>query len=158
MKTIGTHLLCELTGCPRASLNNIEFVEQQLRAAAVAAKATVLNGYFHKFSPEGVSGVLCLAESHISIHTWPEAGYAAVDIFTCGDLAMPRLAIDHMIAAFKAEKNFVVEMTRGVHDDGGRYVSVPSSREKVESADVDAPAPVVEAPRVLKRHTPRPLV
>ena len=163
MKTIGTHLLCELTGCPREHLTSVAFVELEIRAAAAAAKATVLNGYFHQFSPEGVSGLLCLAESHISIHTWPETGYAAVDIYTCGDDAMPRKAIEHLIKAFEAKNDYVVEVTRGVHDDGGRYVSVPSTRAQVESAEVSATpiiAPVVvRAPgRVIKRYTPQPLV
>lgn len=165
MKTIGSHLLCELTGCKRSHLTSVAFVEREIRAAAAKANATVLNGYFHQFSPEGVSGLLCLAESHISIHTWPETGYAAIDIYTCGDEAMPRKAIEHLIEVFEATSDHVVEITRGVHDDGGHYVSVPATRAQVESAEVDArptaePAPaVMRAPgRAIKRHVPQPLM
>lgn len=165
MKTIGSHLLCELTGCQRSHLTSVAFVEREIRAAAAKANATVLNGYFHQFSPEGVSGLLCLAESHISIHTWPETGYAAIDIYTCGDSAMPRKAIEHLIEVFEAKNDHVVEITRGVHDDGGRYVSVPATRAQVESAEVNttpvytATPAVMRAPgRTLKRYTPQPLM
>src|SRR5579862_2462493 len=110
MKTVSVHLLCELTGCDRARLNSVECVKQSMHEAALAAKTTILNGYFHQFSPSGVSGVLCLAESHISVHTWPEAGYAAVDIYTCGDHAVPQNAIEHMAQALNAQGTYVVNM------------------------------------------------
>jgi S-adenosylmethionine decarboxylase len=128
MKTISVHLLAELTGCDRQKLNDMEFVKGALSEAALAAKATILNGYFHQFSPTGISGVLCLAESHISIHTWPEAGYAAVDIFTCGDHAVPQNAITHLTQAFAARDSHVVNLLRGVPDDGGRYISLKTRR------------------------------
>ncbi|MCH7988747.1 MAG: adenosylmethionine decarboxylase, partial [Planctomycetes bacterium] len=66
-------------------LNNLEFIEASMRAAAAEARATVVNSSFHKFGPQGISGVLVLAESHLSVHTWPEHGYAATDIYVCGD-------------------------------------------------------------------------
>src|ERR1700712_51388 len=105
MKTIGKHLLCEMSGCNAVAIANLDAVKHALYAAAEAANATSLNGYFHQFSPTGVSGILCLAESHISIHTWPETGYAAVDIFTCGDKAMPHNAIEYLAGALEAEQH-----------------------------------------------------
>ncbi len=79
----GTHLLADLTGC--SGLANLACVEAALRAAVAAAQATLLDLRLHHFGEgQGVTGVALLAESHISIHTWPEHGYAAVDIFLCG--------------------------------------------------------------------------
>ncbi len=84
METRGAHLLAEYHGCDRARLDDTGRVEQMMRAAAAAAGATVVAVCFHRFSPQGVTGVVVVEESHLSIHTWPEHGYAAVDFFTCG--------------------------------------------------------------------------
>jgi S-adenosylmethionine decarboxylase proenzyme len=81
---LGWHHLVELGGCDVATLDDLPRVEAALLAAAKAAGATVLDARFHKFSPQGVSGVVLIAESHLSVHTWPEHAYAAVDLFTCG--------------------------------------------------------------------------
>ena len=79
-----THLLVEYSGCNVSKLNDKQYLEELLTKAAVAGKFTVLKTAFHKFEPQGVTGLLLLSESHLSIHTWPEHGYAAVDLFTCG--------------------------------------------------------------------------
>ena len=84
MDTHGKHLLAEYHGCPAEALDDVKRVETVLNEAAVAAGATVVQSAFHRFRPHGVSGVVILAESHLSVHTWPEAGYAAVDLYTCG--------------------------------------------------------------------------
>ena len=84
MNTTARHLLAEYRGCPAERLDDLAAIERLMRAAAEAAGATVVDGRFHRFAPQGVSGVLLLLESHLSIHTWPEAGYAAVDLYTCG--------------------------------------------------------------------------
>ena len=89
--------------------------------AAKKARATVLDATFHKFSPQGVSGVVVLAESHMSIHTWPELGYAAVDVFTCGDYAMPHRAVDELVSALKPQRTDVQEMPRGVPEPEHAY-------------------------------------
>ena len=81
---LGWHHLVELGGCDVAALDDVHRIEAALRAAAKAAGATVIDARFHKFAPQGVSGVVLIAESHLSVHTWPEHAYAAVDLFTCG--------------------------------------------------------------------------
>ncbi|QDG53571.1 adenosylmethionine decarboxylase [Persicimonas caeni] len=85
MQTFGRHLLMEYQGCDREILDNPEQLEQLMRSAAEAAQATVVAAVFHSFTPCGTSGVLVLQESHLSIHTWPEVGYAAMDFYTCGE-------------------------------------------------------------------------
>ena len=92
----GKHYLLELIGCEAEVIADVASVESAMLAAARASNATILSQAFHQFDPHGVSGFLFIAESHFSIHTWPEAGYAAVDIFTCGvamnaDAALPVL-------------------------------------------------------------------
>lgn len=114
----GIHLLVELWDA--ANLSDVGETERTLKAAARAAGATVLHSYLHPFGPEmGVSGVVVLAESHISIHTWPERGYAAVDIFMCGDCD-PRDSLPVLEAAFRPGRMEVAEHRRGlIGGDGG---------------------------------------
>jgi S-adenosylmethionine decarboxylase proenzyme len=81
--TVGEHVIAELMGVENALLNNASFLEATCRQAAADGGLTVIDANFHKFAPHGVTGVVVLAESHLSIHTWPEFGYAAVDIFAC---------------------------------------------------------------------------
>jgi S-adenosylmethionine decarboxylase len=100
-KAAGTHLLADFEGVAPALLLDAAVIEDALRQAALAAGARILHGHFHTFGAGGgVTGVLLLAESHISIHTWPEDGFAALDIFMCG-AAQPALALAHIEAAMK---------------------------------------------------------
>lgn len=85
MDTLGQHLLVEYEGCERRVLNCPQAIEAAMREAAEAAAAAIVDTIFRRFSPQGVSGVVVVEESHLSIHTWPEYGYAAVDFYTCGD-------------------------------------------------------------------------
>jgi S-adenosylmethionine decarboxylase len=85
MKSMGQHLLVEYQGCNLDILNDIEKIASMMKEAAVAAKANAVATVFHPYTPQGISGVVVIEESHLSIHTWPEYGYAAVDFFTCGD-------------------------------------------------------------------------
>ena len=101
------HLLLELYGCDYEKLNDESFLRCSLNRAAKLAKATVLNLISNKFEPQGVTAIALLAESHISIHTWPESNYSAVDIFTCGQNMMPELASQYLIEALKAEEHFL---------------------------------------------------
>ncbi len=107
----GTHLIVDLWGAER--LDELAHVEATLRDAVTAAKATLLHIHLHHFTPNrGISGVAVLAESHISIHTWPENGYAALDVFMCGD-AEPHATIEVLRAAFKPDRLAVQEILRG---------------------------------------------
>jgi len=101
------HLLLELYRCDYEKLNDESFLRCNLNKAAKLAKATVLNIISNKFDPQGVTAIALLAESHISIHTWPESNYSAVDIFTCGQYMMPEVASQYLIEALKAEEHFL---------------------------------------------------
>lgn len=118
---LGTHLIVELTGCEFKNLDDVKKISDIMVTAAKKAKATVLDASFHKFSPQGVSGVVVLAESHMSIHTWPELGYAAVDVFTCGDYAMPHRAVEELTEALRPQRTDVQEMLRGVLEPDPSY-------------------------------------
>ena len=89
---VGKHCILELYNCDPAKLDDEAFLRTAITTAAKRAGATLLNLITHRFEPQGVTGLALLAESHISIHTWPESGYAAVDVFTCGDHTMPERA------------------------------------------------------------------
>ena len=111
VKFAGTHLLVDLWGA--TNLCDPDHIDRALRNAAEAAGATILHGHFHHFSPNGgVSGVLVLAESHISIHTWPERNFAAIDIFMCGE-CNPHLGIPVIEAAFTPARIDLDEQRRG---------------------------------------------
>ena len=99
------HILIELYRCDFEKLNDESFLRCALNIAAKLAKATVLNLISNKFEPQGVTAIALLAESHISIHTWPESNYSAVDIFTCGQNMLPELASQYLIEALKAEEH-----------------------------------------------------
>ena len=99
------HILIELYRCDFEKLNDESFLRCALNRAAKLAKATVLNLISNKFEPQGVTAIALLAESHISIHTWPESNYSAVDIFTCGQNMLPELASQYLIEALKAEEH-----------------------------------------------------
>ena len=99
------HFLLELYRCNDEKLNDESFLRCTLNRAAKLAKATVLNLISNKFEPQGVTAIALLAESHISIHTWPESNYSAVDIFTCGQKMLPELASQYLIEALRAEEH-----------------------------------------------------
>jgi S-adenosylmethionine decarboxylase len=110
VRCAGVHLIVDLHGAK--GLDDIDLVEATLRRCADAARATLLHIHVHHFQPNGVSGVAVLAESHISIHTWPEVGYAALDVFMCGK-ASPDACIPVLREAFKAGRVEVNEVLRG---------------------------------------------
>lgn len=114
MQALGTHLLVELHGCHPELLKKLDFVKDTMISAAQEAKATVVEAVFHEFNPFGVSGVVVIAESHMTIHTWPEYLYAAVDIFTCGDEIRPQEAAEYIAAQLKCQSPSVMEIKRGV--------------------------------------------
>ena len=114
MQALGRHLLCEYTGCDRELLNAPEHIRTALQAAVTRAGATPLHEVVHAFSPHGVTGVIVIAESHFAIHTWPEYGFAAVDLFTCGETVDPYAAFEYLREALRAEQHAVVEIRRGL--------------------------------------------
>jgi S-adenosylmethionine decarboxylase proenzyme len=114
LNALGKHLLLELNDCDRLLLNDLDAVREIMLAAASESGVTVLGESFHRFSPQGVSGVLIIAESHFTIHTWPEHGYAAADIFTCGNTVQPEKAAEVIIERFNPGSHSIVQMFRGM--------------------------------------------
>ena len=114
MNALGRHLLLDLNDCDKEVLNDLSFLRNTLVAAAIDCGATVLSESFHPFEPQGVSGVVVIAESHLSIHTWPEYGYAAVDIFTCGTSVQPEKAVEVLIEKLGAKDHSLTEIQRGL--------------------------------------------
>jgi S-adenosylmethionine decarboxylase proenzyme len=114
MTSLGRHLLCEYHGCDRELLNHPDSMRTELLAAVAHAGATPVHDFAHRFTPHGVTAIVVIAESHFAIHTWPEYGFAAVDLFTCGDTVDPWAAFEHLGKALKAASHSVVEMRRGL--------------------------------------------
>ncbi|MGB0678469.1 MAG: adenosylmethionine decarboxylase [Polyangiales bacterium] len=113
MDTYGQHLLAEFHHCRGSILNDLVQVEQLMNQAAKVAGATVVASVFHPFQPQGVSGVVVIEESHLSIHTWPETGYAAVDFYTCGD-CVPRRAYEFLQRRFECKRAELLTVERGL--------------------------------------------
>lgn len=109
---LGNHILVEFMNCDPHIMNDVAAIERDMVAAAQKAGATVINSTFHHFSPYGVSGVVVIQESHLAIHTWPEYGYAAVDLFTCGEMDA-WISFDFLKEAFKSKSYSAIEMRRG---------------------------------------------
>ena len=116
MNALGKHLLLELQGCSEEVLDDVSFLREAMLAAANECGATVVGESFHQFSPQGVSGVVVIAESHLFIHTWPEFGYAAADIFTCGNSVQPETAAQVLLRKLDSKNHSMVEMRRGILD------------------------------------------
>ena len=114
MNALGTHLLLELRECNPASLDDLEFIKETMIAAAKFMDAQIIGESFHRFNPQGITGVLAIAESHLSIHTWPELGYAAADIFTCGSSFQPQAAARLIIERMESKDPYIQIIKRGV--------------------------------------------
>ncbi|MEQ8176071.1 MAG: adenosylmethionine decarboxylase [Syntrophomonadaceae bacterium] len=114
MQSLGRHVLAEVHGCRFEILNDIKKVQDIMVNAALEAGAEIRELVFHKFSPQGVSGVVVISESHLAIHTWPELGYAAVDVFTCGEKVNPWDACNYLAEKFGAEYVNASEVKRGM--------------------------------------------
>lgn len=120
VNSLGRHVLAEFYGCAFETLNDTEIVKCYMIDAALFAGAEIRESVFHKFSPQGVSGVVVISESHLAIHTWPELGYAAVDVFTCGEKVNPWDACKYLKEKFQAEYITATEMRRGIMETGPR--------------------------------------
>jgi S-adenosylmethionine decarboxylase len=114
MKSLGRHLLVELYDCDPGRIADVHTVEEIMLESARRSGAEIIKPVFHRFEPWGVSGVVVIAESHFSIHTWPEYAYCAVDIFTCGDDIDNNTALKYIHAEFRSKSLSIVEMKRGV--------------------------------------------
>jgi len=114
LNALGKHLLLELNDCDCELLNDISSIRDIMICAATEAGATILGESFHQFNPKGVSGVLIIAESHLTIHTWPEYYYAAADIFTCGTTVSPEKAAEVIIDRMNPRTHSVVLVHRGM--------------------------------------------
>ena len=110
------HILFTLKNCPQELLDDEAFVRETIKDACDWCKATLLNLASYKFEPQGVTCVAMLSESHISIHTWPEIGQAVCDVFTCGDVAMPKAAMEYMEQKFQALTKTSLEVERPLDD------------------------------------------
>ncbi len=102
---VGKHCILELYGCDQTKLNDEAFVRTRVTYASKIAGAKLLNLITHRFQPQGVTGLALLAESHISIHTWPELSYAAIDVFTCGQKTIPEKACESLATDFIAKSH-----------------------------------------------------
>jgi len=113
LETISKHCMAELYDCPPELLNDRSFVTQALRDAVDHGLAELLHEVSHQFTPQGVTALGLLAESHISIHTWPEYGYAACDVFTCGRRADAEAACLYLVEVLQAGRHSLMKLTRG---------------------------------------------
>lgn len=139
MANIGTHCILELYGCPRTLLNDREFVKNAVRDATEHGLAALVGEVSHQFQPHGVTALGLLAESHISIHTWPEHGYAAADVFTCGETANPQRACVYLVRAFRAARHSLTKLVRGPEACVGGDADVPRLEVEPICAVTDAP-------------------
>ena len=153
MNTRGRHLLVEYWGCEADVLDDVGAVEALMKRAAEAAGATLVESVFHRFCPQGVSGVVVVEESHLSIHTWPEKGYAAVDFYTCGDCE-PERAHEELRRVLKPRRAEKIRVRRGlgplgpsmnmvehvVERDGEAGEDVSTSTPSVQGESSDAGA------------------
>jgi len=113
METMGRHVISELWGCDFEKLNDLEQIEQIFADAALKSGAEIREVAFHKFAPQGVSGVVIISESHLTIHSFPEHGYASIDVYTCGDMD-PSIAADYIAEALGAQTRENIEIPRGM--------------------------------------------
>ncbi len=120
IQSLGRHILAEFHGCDPDILDDVDRVEQEMTEAARRASATIVSTTFHRFNPYGISGVVVIAESHLAIHTWPEYGYASVDLYTCGEECDPWAAMDYLSGALSADRVEPTELRRGKLDTNGR--------------------------------------
>lgn len=134
MKALGRHIVAELSHCDPEILTDLERVQAAMIQAALVARAEIRELAFHRFYPTGVSGVVVLAESHLAIHTWPDLGYAAIDVYTCGDTAEPWRACRYLAEQFSCGQMHTTVMDRGIPTSSGEFghrLTVRENREEL---------------------------
>ena len=114
MRILGRHLLVEYAECQNHRLDDEQYLEQVMQEAVRRSGATIVRSVFHRYAPQGVSGVIVIAESHMSIHTWPEYNYASVDFFTCGQTVDPYRAYEYVREQLDSRNSKVTEEKRGI--------------------------------------------
>lgn len=129
MKILGRHLLAELSDCNATILNNQEELQRIMLEAARNSGATVVDSVFHHYNPQGLSGIVVIAESHISIHTWPEYGYAAVDCFTCGSSVNPWKALEYLKEKLGSRAVQVKDLNRGIPSASDEVIAHKANAE-----------------------------
>ncbi len=134
----GIHCILELYGCPFDLLNDEDFLRQAVRQAARVADSSLLQLTSHSFSPQGVTALGLLAESHISIHTWPEKGYAAADVFTCGQRCKPEDACKFLVGHLKAARHNLSVLSRGQDLAEAKVVPMEAIRQGKERCSTNA--------------------
>ncbi|HXE72258.1 MAG TPA: adenosylmethionine decarboxylase [Candidatus Nitrosotenuis sp.] len=128
MVALGSHIIAELSHCRPELLSDLEQVREAMIRAAQKAGAEIREVAFHRFTPHGVSGVVVIAESHLSIHTWPELGYAAIDVYTCGPHTDPWQACDYLADFFGCRSLTATVVERGLPNRFGSYGHVVVTR------------------------------
>ena len=113
MDPVSRHLLVEYHGCDPVLLDDASHIEALMRTAATAARVVVVRSVFHRYAPHGITGVVVIEESHLSVHTWPEHGFAAVDFYTCGG-GWPEACVDVLRDGLRASRTEVMLIERGL--------------------------------------------
>jgi len=123
MKILGRHLIVEFSDCNKSILNDTDLLEKHMNESVRQSGATIVKSVFHRYNPQGVSGVVVIAESHFSIHSWPEYGYAALDFFTCGEAVDPYEACEYMKEQLQSASVQITEHKRGMPSDTDEIIS-----------------------------------
>jgi len=113
MLHLGKHIIAEFYDCDSAVIDDISLIESIMTDSAKISGATIIKPFFHRFSPQGVSGIIVISESHFAIHTWPEHGYAAVDIFSCSDFNYKE-SLRHIRDRFRSGRYLINCISRGL--------------------------------------------
>ena len=136
MEALGRQILVEFYNCDKEVLKKVKDIEVAMVDACIIGKATVVTHTFHEFSPFGVSGVVVIAESHVAIHTWPEYGYAAVDIFTCGETIEPWALFNHLKEKLGSTHYSNMELKRGLFDTQGANLPHKIAENPIPEAEM----------------------
>jgi S-adenosylmethionine decarboxylase len=134
MRALGRHVLAEFYWCSPEVLNNTVKIEKLMVDAALEAGAEVKEVIFHQFSPQGVSGVVVISESHLAVHTWPEFGYAAVDVFTCGSTVDPWVSCYYLKNQLISKRMVAKEIKRGIFELDESDIEINTTQTQQKSA------------------------
>jgi S-adenosylmethionine decarboxylase len=140
MQILGRHLVAELSRCDAAILDDLPRLRGIMIESARRSGATVVDSVFHRYNPQGISGVIVIAESHISIHTWPEYSYAAVDCFTCGSSVDPDKTLEYLRVELGCQHLTVRDLKRGIPSESNEIIAHKSVPEMLSEPIMSAAA------------------